>query len=57
MNYNEALAKFAEGEAFMMIQGSWAYRNIMDMNPEMNLELIPFPVDEGTPATDYHVDR
>lgn len=48
LNYNEALAKFAEGEAFMMIQGSWAYRNIMDMNPEMNLELIPFPVDEGT---------
>ena len=47
LNYNEALAKFADGEAFMMIQGSWAYRNIMDMNPKMNLELIPFPVDEG----------
>lgn len=48
LNYNEALAKFAEGEGFMLIQGSWAYRNLMNMNPEMNLELIPFPVEEGT---------
>lgn len=46
-NYDEAMTRFAAEESFMFIQGSWAYRNIMERNPQMNLELIPFPVDKG----------
>ena len=41
------MTRFAAEESFMFIQGSWAYRNIMERNPQMNLELIPFPVDKG----------
>lgn len=47
LNYGDAMTRFAAGDAFMFIQGSWAYRNIIERNPEMNLELIPFPVEEG----------
>ena len=31
----------------MFMQGSWAYGSIMERNPQLNLELIPFPVDSG----------
>lgn len=47
LNYDEAMNRFAEGKAFMFMQGSWAYRNIMQQNPHMELEMIPFPVEEG----------
>ena len=47
LNYDEAMTQFAQGEAFMFMQGSWAYGSIMERNPQMNLELIPFPVDNG----------
>lgn len=46
LNYDEAMTKFAAGEGFMFIQGSWAYRNMIERNPDMNIEMIPFPVDE-----------
>lgn len=45
LNYDEAMTRFAKGEGFMFMQGSWAYGSIMERNPEMNLELIPFPVE------------
>lgn len=48
-NYDEAMSRFAAEESFMFIQGSWAYRSIMERNPQINLELIPFPVDDGQP--------
>lgn len=46
LNYDEAMTKFARGEGFMFIQGSWAYRNMKERNPDLNIEMIPFPVDE-----------
>lgn len=45
LNYDEAMNRFAGGEAFMFMQGSWAYRNIMQQNPHMELEMIPFPAE------------
>lgn len=47
LNYDEAMNRFAEGNAFMFMQGSWAYRNIIQQNPDLDLEMIPFPVEEG----------
>lgn len=46
LNYDEAMTRFAAGEGFMFMQGSWAYRNMMERNPAMHIEMIPFPVDE-----------
>lgn len=46
LNYDEAMEKFSNGEAFMFIQGSWAYRKIVERNPDINIEMLPFPVDE-----------
>lgn len=47
LNYDEAMNRFAEGKAFMFMQGSWAYRNIQQQNPNLELEMIPFPVNDG----------
>lgn len=47
LNYDEAINRFAEEKAFMFMQGSWAYRNIIKQNPHIELEMIPFPVEEG----------
>lgn len=47
LDYAGAMKHFAEGDGFMFMQGSWAYRNMREMNPDLNLELIPFPVEEG----------
>lgn len=47
LNYDEAMNRFAEGKAFMFMQGSWAYRNIKQQNPELEMEMIPFPAEEG----------
>lgn len=47
LNYDEAMNRFAEGNAFMFMQGSWAYRNIIQQNPDLDLEMIPFPVEDG----------
>lgn len=47
LDYAGAMERFAAGEGFMFMQGSWAYRNMREINPDLNLELIPFPVEEG----------
>ena len=47
LSYDAAMNRFAKGKAFMFMQGSWAYQNIMAQNPHMELELIPFPAEEG----------
>lgn len=48
LNYDEAMTKFAAGEGFMFMQGSWAYRSIIDRNSHINVEMIPFPVDNNS---------
>ncbi len=47
LNYDEAMNCFAEGEAFMFIQGSWAYSNLRRRMAEVEIEMIPFPAEEG----------
>lgn len=47
LNYDEAMNRFAEGKAFMFMQGSWAYRNIKQQNSHLELEMIPFPAEEN----------
>lgn len=47
LGYDEAMKAFANDEVFMFIQGSWAYRTIIKKNPDMDLEMIPFPVEQG----------
>ena len=41
--YDEAVKKFAKGEAYMFLQGNWAYPIIKKINPYMDLLFMPFP--------------
>ncbi len=41
--YDEALRRFAAGEAYMFMQGNWAYSAIRKQNPGLRLAFIPFP--------------
>jgi raffinose/stachyose/melibiose transport system substrate-binding protein len=43
--YDEALRRFAGGEAYMFMQGNWAYSAIKKQNPKIRLAFIPFPAD------------
>lgn len=45
--YDEAISIFAQGEAYMFLQGNWAYSAIKKQNPDINMMFIPFPADEG----------
>lgn len=47
IGYDEAVKLFAEGEAYMFMQGSWAYPALMRQNPQLEVEMIPFPVEKG----------
>ena len=42
-NYNNATVGFANGESVMYMQGNWAIPMIMQTNPDMNLDMFPFP--------------
>ena len=44
--YDEAVKKFANGEAYMFIQGNWAYPIIKKINPDIDLLFMPFPTDK-----------
>ena len=41
--YDEAVKKFANGEAYMFFQGNWAYPMIKKINPDIDLLFMPFP--------------
>lgn len=41
--YDEAVKKFAKGEAYMFLQGNWAYPIIKKINPYIDLLFMPFP--------------
>lgn len=45
--YDEAVKAFASGEAYMFLQGNWAYSLIKKLNPELDVVFAPFPVEEG----------
>ena len=41
--YDEAVKRFAKGEAYMFLQGNWAYPMIKKINPDIDLLFMPFP--------------
>lgn len=45
--YDEAVKTFATEEAYMFLQGNWAYPMIKKINPEIELLFMPFPTDTG----------
>ncbi len=45
--YDEAVSVFAGGEAWMFLQGNWAYSAIKKQNPDIRLVFIPFPTFSG----------
>lgn len=45
--YDEAVERFAAGEAYFFPQGSWCYQALIQENPSLKVQLIPFPVSEG----------
>lgn len=47
IGYDEAVKLFSQGEAYLFMQGSWAYPSLMRLNPELELLMIPFPVEQG----------
>lgn len=44
-------AEFANGAAAMFVQGTWAANTIMDTNPEMQLGVMPLPVNNNKDCT------
>lgn len=48
MSYDEAIKAFADEEAYMFLQGNWAYSLIKKTNPDIDIAFVPFPVEEGT---------
>lgn len=45
-SYDEALSRFAKGEAYVFLQGNWAYSAIKKQNPDIRIAFIPFPSEE-----------
>lgn len=45
--YADAVAAFAEGDALMMPQGSWAATVINQQEPDFDFGIFPFPSDEA----------
>lgn len=45
--YDEAVRRFAAGEAYFFPQGSWCYQALIQQNASLQVQLIPFPVSEG----------
>ncbi len=45
--YDEAVSAFAGGDAWMFLQGNWAYSAIKKQNPDIRLVFIPFPTFSG----------
>lgn len=45
--YDEAIERFADGEAPFFPQGSWCFQALRQENSDMQVQLIPFPVPEN----------
>lgn len=44
-DYTASIGMFATGKSAMLIEGDWALDGILQANPKMDTELIPFPGD------------
>lgn len=45
-DYNAQVTSFAEGKFAMMQQGNWTQVQIDNVNPNLNLGILPMPIDE-----------
>lgn len=43
VGYEQAISAFANGEAAMMLQGTWLLSLVKSANPEMNVDVFPLP--------------
>lgn len=46
----ESKVAVANGEAAMLINGSWAVRGLLTQNPDMEVGFLPLPTSSGTPC-------
>ena len=46
-NYNDATIAFARGESYMYLQGNWAIPMIQQTNPDLDLDMFPFPAKDN----------
>lgn len=51
-DYNTQVADFASGKAAMMQQGNWAQLQIDEINPDLNLGVLPMPLGEDAALND-----
>ncbi len=51
-DYNTQVAEFANGKAAMMQQGNWAQLQIDQINPDLNLGVLPMPLGEDAELND-----
>ncbi|WP_256760051.1 ABC transporter substrate-binding protein [Cohnella sp. WQ 127256] len=52
IDYNTQVAEFANGKAAMMQQGNWAQLQIDEINPDLNVGILPMPLGEDATAND-----
>ena len=51
-DYNTQVTLFAKGETAMMQQGNWTQVQIDGINPDLNLGVLPMPIDEDAAKND-----
>jgi len=55
-DYPASESAFAKGTAAMIVQGLWAYGDMIGMNPNLNVGFIPFPVTENAKDARLYAD-
>jgi len=50
-DYTASIAMFANGKSAMLIEGTWALDGLLQANPKLDTELLPFP---GNTADSYN---
>lgn len=51
-DYNTQVSLFATGKAAMMQQGNWMEPQVFEINPDMNMGLLPIPINDDAEAMD-----
>lgn len=51
-DYNAQVTMFANGEAAMMQQGNWTQPQLDGINPDLNLGILPMPIDDTAEDND-----
>jgi raffinose/stachyose/melibiose transport system substrate-binding protein len=54
-DYNTQVTLFASGEAAMMQQGNWTQVQIDEINPDINIGVLPMPINDSEKAGSIYV--